>query len=70
MLGNVTRLLKQLAGKLPWRYGAAIVCQYTNMIFYSPFEENYRKIIMAYLRWKSHLKFPIEGKMPQKSSQE
>ena len=38
-------LLKRIVEKLSLCNGAAIICQYTNIIFYSSFEKNCRQIV-------------------------
>ena len=44
MLYIVIWLVKRIVEKFPSRYRAAILCQHTNLTFYSSFEENCQQI--------------------------
>ena len=58
MLGIVTWLVKQIAEKLPSRYGSAIIT------FYSSFEENCREIVNHSLPARRKPLKKNERKMP------
>ena len=63
MLYIVIWLVKRIVEKFPSRYRAAILCQHTNLTFYSSFEENCQQIKLTAEEISPLKKINTENKM-------